>query len=192
MGKEIQDPKGENVIMRYLVVMLASISLAFLAAVGASAADPESAGAATSVKSCTGGTIDLKDDEKRIFDLQNQERADRGLRKLCVHPKLQKIARDHSKDMVERDYFSHKTKGSGRTPEQRAKSAGYDYRYFGENIGYGDTPGGVFNNWMNSSLHRSNILNKRYREVGVGAETGAFKPAGRTTTVYTVDFGTRL
>ena len=170
--------------------MLASVSLAFLAAAGASATDTESA--ATSVRSCTGGIIDLKDDEKRIFDLQNRERVDRGLRKLCVHPKLQKIARNHSKDMVERDYFSHKTKGSGLTPEQRAKKVGYDYRYFGENIGYGDTPGAVFDNWMKSPDHRANILNKRYREVGVGAATGDFKPAGRATTVYTVDFGTRL
>lgn len=178
--------------MRHLAVVLASMVVAFLAAVVVTAGNPQSADAATRVNSCTGGKIELKDDEKRIFDLQNRERADRGLRKLCVHPKLQKIARSHSKDMVERDYFSHNTKGSGRTPEQRAKRAGYDYRYFGENIGYGDTPGGVFDMWMKSDDHRKNILNRRFREVGVGADTGHFKPAGRTTTVYTVDFGKRL
>ena len=178
--------------MRHFAVVLASTLVAFLAAVVASVGDPQSAAAATRVNSCTSGKIELKDDEKRIFDLQNRERDDRGLPKLCVHPKLQKIARNHSKDMVERDYFSHKTKGSGRTPEQRAKRAGYNYRDFGENIGYGATPGAVFDSWMRSSLHRANILNKRFREVGVGAETGHFKPAGGTTTVYTVDFGKRL
>jgi uncharacterized protein YkwD len=178
--------------VRHFAVVLASMLVAFLAAVVALVGNPQSADAATRVNSCTGGKIELKDDEKRIFDLQNQERADRGLPRLCVHPKLQKIARSHSKDMVERDYFSHKTKGSGRTPEQRAKRAGYNYRYFGENIGYDDTPGDMFRAWMNSSLHRENILNRRFREVGVGAETGHFKPAGGTTTVYTVDFGKRL
>lgn len=178
--------------MRHFAVVLASMLVAFVAALAATFVDPQSADASTRVKSCTGGKIELKADEKRVFVLQNRERADRGLRKLCVHPKLQKIARRHSKDMVERDYFSHNTKGSGRTPEQRAKRAGYNYRYFAENIGYGDNPANVFDMWMKSDDHRKNILNGKFREVGVGAKTGHFKPAGRTTTVYTVDFGTRL
>lgn len=192
MGKEIEDQKGSGDFVRHLAVVLASMLVAFLAAVVASVGVPQSADASTRVSSCTGGTIELRDDEKRIFDLQNQERADRGLPRLCVHPKLQKIARSHSKDMVERDYFNHNTKGSGLTPAQRAKRAGYNYRYFGENIGYGDNPGGVFDMWMKSDDHRKNILNEKFREVGVGAKTGQFKPARRTTTVYTVDFGTRL
>jgi uncharacterized protein YkwD len=192
MGREIQDPKGGGDLVRHFAVVLASMLVAFLAAVVATVVDPQSADASTRVKSCTGGKIELKADEKRIFVLQNRKRDSKGLRRLCVHPKLQKIARSHSKDMIERDYFSHNTKGSGRTPEQRAKRAGYNYRYFGENISYGDSPGRVFDMWMKSDGHRKNILNGKFKEVGIGAKTGHFKPAGRTTTVYTVDFGTRL
>jgi uncharacterized protein YkwD len=43
---------------------------------------------------------------------------------------------------------------------------------------------------MDSSAHRANILDRRFREVGIGTATGKYK--GHTCyTTYTVDFGTR-
>ena len=43
---------------------------------------------------------------------------------------------------------------------------------------------------MDSSAHRANILDRRFREVGIGPATGKYK--GQTGyTTYTVDFGTR-
>jgi uncharacterized protein YkwD len=39
-------------------------------------------------------------------------------------------------------------------------------------------------------VHRSNILNKHFREVGIGVLTGTYKQCTQTM-MYTVDFGTR-
>ena len=43
-------------------------------------------------------------------------------------------------------------------------------RAVGENVAYGYSSGAaVMNGWMNSSGHRGNIMNDRYRLLGVGA-----------------------
>jgi uncharacterized protein YkwD len=43
---------------------------------------------------------------------------------------------------------------------------------------------------MNSSGHRANILDRRFREIGIGTATGKYK-GRRGYTMYTVDFGRR-
>jgi uncharacterized protein YkwD len=165
--------------------------LAGAGALGVSAVDPPVAQAAGSyAPKCGGGQILLNSQEFRSFVLHNQKRKDRGLKPFCVHPALQKAARSHSKDMIDRDYFAHETKGTNETACERVRRFGYRYRYCAENIGYHSTPDKMFNAWMQSSGHRSNILSPKYREVGIGAYTGDYR--GFRTTMYTVDFGTRL
>jgi hypothetical protein len=92
-----------------LVVLLAAL----FAMVGllASGTGPALAADGGEAPRCGGGTILLNSKEKATFSLHNKIRRDGGLRPLCVHPKLQKAARSHSRDMIERDYFSHDTKG---------------------------------------------------------------------------------
>lgn len=175
-------------------MVLASVLLAALVAVGVAALQPERADAATSVKSCTGGTVNLKAIEKRMLNLHNRARADRGLKRLCVHPKLQKAARAHSRDMIRRDYFSHNTRGRNESACERIRRFGYKWRACAENIAWGSgargRPAPIFKFWMNSKSHRSNILDKRFREVGVGAHLGKFKGYDNVT-MGTVDFGRR-
>ncbi len=91
--------------MRHAATLLA----AALLAVGASALDPGRVQAAdtVNVRTCTGGKMALKVDEKRMLDLHNQRRRSQELRRLCVHPALQRAARDHSQDMIRDDYFAH-------------------------------------------------------------------------------------
>lgn len=179
--------------MRHTFVTLMAILLAALLTTGTLGTGRVDA--ATSVKSCTGGTVSLSAVEKRMLALHNRERADRGLRRLCVHPKLQKAANAHSRDMIRRDYFSHATKGRNESECERIRRFGYDYSACGENIAWGAGSAGdpepIFRNtWMNSSTHRSNILSDRFREVGIGAHRGNFQ--GRdNTTMWTVDFGSR-
>ena len=177
-----------DTLMRYIAVILASVFLATMAAVGLSAVDSPVAEAAGggAVNKCGGGKIDLSAAEKQTFLLHNKERQQRNLRPFCVHSKLQKIARSHSRDMVSRNYFDHYTKGSRKSPAQRATSAGYDYRYLGENIGQGLGPDAMFKAWMNSDGHRRNIVNGRFREIGIGVA------GNNSRATYTVDFGTRL
>ncbi len=146
------------------------------------------------VRTCGGEAIALHPQEKRMLHLQNQARISRDLRRLCVHPALQRAARAHSKDMVRRDYFSHTTRGTQEDACQRIRRYGYRYSSCGENIAWGSATLGsadnIFKGWMHSSSHRQNILSDRYREVGIGLSTGAFM-GRRNATVWTVDFGSR-
>jgi uncharacterized protein YkwD len=182
--------------LRYATtVVVAATILATAAAVGVSASEPARAEAASdvTVRSCTGGDITLSATEKRSLDLHNGVRKSRGLRALCVHPKLQKAARAYSRDMIDRDYFSHTSK-DGLGPGARLRRAGYDWRLSGENIAWGSGPRGsaerTFKVWMNSPHHRSNILDGGLREVGIGTATGAYERHGRAT-MWTTDFGAR-
>jgi len=180
-----------------LAVLLASIFVATVFATTAFMIGVPTAEAASGgyVGKCGGGKIFLNADERQTFYLHNRQRRNHNLKPFCVHPNLQKVARAHSKDMIQRDYFSHITKGTNRDGCDRVKNSGYRYRYCGENIGrghgpYGE-PGYVMRSWMNSSGHRRNILNGKFREIGVGTYTGTFGNT-RDTTMYTVNFGTRL
>lgn len=186
--------------MRYFIFIVAAMVLAATSAVGVSAIDPPNAEAASGgyVKKCGGGKIFLKAKEKRSFALHNKIRHNHNLKPFCVHPKLQRAARAHSKDMIRRDYFSHDTKGK-YTFDRRLKSFGYTargFRYYtiGENIAYGSgsrgAPRNIMRAWMKSPGHRRNILNGRFREIGIGTYTGKYKTYNGTT-MYTADFGTR-
>ncbi len=179
--------------MKYLAVLFVSVLFAGIAAIGVSVADPPRAEAASRgyAPECGGGRIFLQAAEKRLFELHNRKRAQKGMPRLCVHSALKRAAEAHSKDMIRRDYFSHVTKGTNRGPCERIRRRGYRYRYCAENIGaHYPTPERMFEAWMKSTGHRRNILNARYREVGIGVYTGEYN--GNRTTMYTVDFGTRL
>ena len=198
-------------ISRYVRVALLAAVLAVAAATGAMAAEETEAtrnatrdapsGAAdegsdaqrgtevgaAAVRSCNGGKVSLSSDEKRMLELHNKARADRRLPRLCVHPALQKAARAHSKEMLDRDYFAHGKVG------KRLHSFGYRWSTYGENILYDpgsrDSTESLFRLWMKSSGHRANILGKSFREVGIGASSGNYK--GDRATMWTVDFGAR-
>ncbi len=146
------------------------------------------------VKTCSGGSIYLNDYENRTLSLHNQTRANNGLGALCVNEKLTNAARSHSKEMIDRDYFSHNSY-NGETFSARIKRFGYyPYRAIGENIAWGSgsrgTPDSIFNGWMNSSGHKGNILNSNFKQIGVGTAYGQYKSYSGVT-MYTVDFGTQ-
>ena len=182
-------------IMRYVSVVLLVATMAVVAAVAASAAEATEASSTTfiTVNTCSGETIALSSEEKQVLDLFNRARRHHGRKPLCVHTDLTKAARAHSQEMRDKDYASHNS-FNGDTLEERLEDFGYTCDgcsswYYGENIYWGwgsyGTPDRAFQWWMNSSGHRANILNKRYREVGIGIATGTFK------TYYTADFGVR-
>lgn len=186
--------------MKHLAVVFTAIFLGAAASLGVSVVESTPAQAASGgyVKKCGGGKILLNATERETFYRHNKIRRNHNLKTFCVHPKLQKAARAHSKDMIRRDYFSHNTKGGG-TFSQRLKNFGYTprgYSYYtvGENIAYGSgssgTPRSIMRSWMNSSGHRHNILNGKFHEIGIGTYTGNYK-GYRGVTMYTADFGTR-
>jgi uncharacterized protein YkwD len=186
-------------VMKRTLVALLTAALAAMGTVGAAMLAPQGAEASlVTVATCNGGTIQLNTSEKRVLDLHNKARTARGKKALCVHPTLTRAARSHSQEMLRKDYASHHSH-NGETVKERLKRfgyglSGYSYYAIGENIAWGcgssGTPDRIVKWWMHSSVHRSNILNKRFKEVGVGVSVGSFKKCNQAT-MYTVDFGTR-
>jgi uncharacterized protein YkwD len=130
--------------------------------------------------------------ETQLNTLQNQARASAGLRALKVDSTLRTIARWRSKDMIDRDYFSHTILGTSHNVfYYMTNKYSYCYKTAGENIGTVKWPGAsvdqvttwVFDQFMKSSGHRANILGKAWDAVGVGAYQG---PDG--TYMWTVVF----
>jgi uncharacterized protein YkwD len=180
------------VVFRHAIVVIGAVVLAAVGAV--SVAEPEETEAMSAVKACGGGKIKLNAREERILHLHNRARKSREVRPLCVHPALTRAARAHSSDMIRRDYFSHNTKGKGESACERIRRYGYRWRACAENIAWGagsrGSPAKVFKGWMDGRVHRSHILAKKFREVGIGSATGSYKGTDGVT-MYTVDFGTR-
>lgn len=71
-----------------------------------------------------------------------------------------------AKEIVQK--FSH-TRPNGSSFGTVLKEQGVSFRGSGENIAWGQkSPEQVMNGWMNSEGHRANILNKNYKNIGVG------------------------
>jgi uncharacterized protein YkwD len=123
--------------------------------------------------------------ETAVLRLVNAERAKAGCQALTVDTRLATAARLHSADMVARHYFSHTTP-DGVTFSSRITAAGYKWSLAGENIAAGQPDASaVMRSWMGSPGHRANILNCRFRQIGVGL---ALESPRRP--VWTQDFGT--
>jgi uncharacterized protein YkwD len=130
--------------------------------------------------------------------LLNQERTSRGLRALRVNGKLSAAAQDHTDDMVRRHYFDHISK-SGSQPSDRIRSKGYlsgaRSWMVGENLAWGSgslsSPAKIVDAWMHSPGHRANILTSRYREIGIGVDSGAPVRVSSPAATYTTTFGQR-
>lgn len=126
--------------------------------------------APASIASVTAAPELLADFESEVINLVNIERKknDPTCPNLTLHPTLRQVAYAHSKDMADRGFFSH-TNPDGDGPGDRIDRTNYDYSTWGENIAAGyETPAAVMDGWMNSPGHRSNILNCRFLDIGVG------------------------
>ena len=109
---------------------------------------------------------------EKVLQLVNAEREKAGLKALKMSEQLRSIANLKSKDMAEKNYFSHTSPTYG-TPFQMLQDFGVHYQAAGENIAAGQqTPEQVMESWMNSSGHRANILNANFDTLGVGIYKG--------------------
>ncbi|MBZ0121128.1 MAG: CAP domain-containing protein [Sandaracinaceae bacterium] len=96
---------------------------------------------------------------------------------LTMDPYLRLAARLHSTDMGENGYFAHESL-DGRTPADRCAQAGFRGSSIGENIARGPSSAeAVVQGWMDSPGHCRNIMDPRFRFLGVGlAESPAGEP----------------
>lgn len=119
--------------------------------------------------------------EKMAFDIVNQKRAEAGLKPLAWSDQLEAIARFHSADMAELDYFSHRSP-KGKVVSDRADDAKIgNWRAIGENIafnrGYKDPIAKAVDLWMNSPSHKNNLMSDNWKESAIGvaiAEDGSY------------------
>ena len=112
------------------------------------------------------GSVSLSAFEQEVLDLVNKERAAYGLSALQADSKVQEAAEIRANEILKS--FSH-TRPDGRAFSTALNEAGATYSGAGENIAKGQrTPEEVVNAWMNSAGHRANILNSKYKYLGVG------------------------
>jgi uncharacterized protein YkwD len=121
----------------------------------------------------------------------NRERRAAGVLSLDLNPQLDRAAQSHAVDMLRRSYFDHRGL-DGSTTLDRVLAAGYPARSVGENIAEGQfTVDEVVDGWLASPGHRRNLLDKRFRELGLGLALGAARPGQPNRVIWVQNFGRR-
>ena len=164
----------------------ASLAVLAIAPQGAAASGCANAGADP-------GAISIRKVQAATLCLLNAQRHAHNLKALRENSRLDLASVRHADDMARRNYFAH---GDfvGRIRATNYLSGARSWMV-GENIAWGTgsyaTPAGIVKMWMNSPPHRHNILDSRFREIGLGIARGA--PVGGTSGggTYVTDFGSR-
>lgn len=102
----------------------------------------------------------------------NAIRIENSSPELELDPKLAAAAQAHANDMRARKFYDHKNP-DGKTPVDRVKAAGANYRVIAENIHRGlNDVDKVFEGWMKSEPHKKSLLEKQYSKHGIGYKDG--------------------
>jgi uncharacterized protein YkwD len=112
-----------------------------------------------------------RDLEKEMLDMINKERVIHGLNLLETNEPLTEVAREHSRDMFARSYFSHMSP-EGSSPFDRIRKSSIRFLTAGENLALAQTLPIAHEGLMNSPGHRANILNPSFGRVGIGVLDG--------------------
>lgn len=107
---------------------------------------------------------------------------------LRVDTRLNNAADAYARLMASRDFFSH-TGPNGSDPGGRIDAAGYDWHMYGENLAAGQTSAAeVVQDWLDSEGHCKNLMNKGFREIGLGHAYDAGSTYGH---YWVQEFGAR-
>jgi uncharacterized protein YkwD len=138
--------------------------------------------------------------ERSVLVQINALRAQHHLARLRLNAKLTTAARAHSEQMATEGYFAHES-ADGSTFWKRVQSfyTSSSWRFWsvGENLLWSSPDvdaRGALKLWWDSPEHRKNLLDPRWREIGVSAVHAAQAPGvydGRDVTIVTTDFGVR-
>jgi uncharacterized protein YkwD len=135
---------------------------------------------------------------KATVCLINRERTRRRMRSLRTNKRLSRAAVSHTRDMIRRHYFEHESQ-TGQNVVDRLLSTGYLGKVtswlVGENLAWGigsrSSPRQIVTSWMNSPGHRRNMLNRRFREIGIGVVFSTPARNAPQSATYTTTFGFR-
>ena len=124
-----------------------------------------------------------------VIRLTNEKRAQAGLSPLIENGILSQAAQAKGVDMMNRDYWAHFAP-DGTSPWKFFIDFGYRYRYAGENLARDfSSASSAVDAWMASPTHRENIMNDKYKEIGIAVLDGNL--AGSETTVIIQFFGAK-
>ena len=126
---------------RFLIVLVLVTTLAYGVVAGA-AAPAAAAG-----------------DRSRMLTLINGTRRQHGERRLQLSLSVSRMATAHSRRMAKLHKLFHTANLGGKLK---------NWSVYGENVAYGWGVHQVFKAWMNSAEHRRNILNRKFKHVGIG------------------------
>lgn len=183
---------------------IASMTLVALTLVGATASAAPAAVTAATPADCAGATVIPTNPMMRqaaadaVLCLLNVERTQRGLAPVLTSPLLGKAATLHATDMVRRKYFSHVTP-NGEDLHKRVARTGYlrgaRRPALGETLAWGSdlyaSPAQLVDDLMHSAEHKAIIVDRRYRDIGVGLALGAPMDGMGSGSTLSLNFGRR-
>jgi len=109
--------------------------------------------------------------EDQVWQQINQQRQHHGLPPLRLNRQLSLVARSHSQQMANQNFYGH-VDPQGRNHRGRVEASGMNAYLIGENlmkcIRANDPAGLSVQSWMRSPAHRKNILLSEMQETGVG------------------------
>ncbi len=126
---------------------------------------------------------------KNVIAITNQQRALNGnLPALTENSKLDFSAEKKLQDMFVKQYFEHSSP-SGIGVGDLGSQVGYEYIIIGENLALGNFKDdkSLVDAWMASPGHRANILNDRYKDIGVAVGQGTYN--GKSVWIAVQHFG---
>lgn len=125
-----------------------------------------------------------------LLKVTNQEREQHNAGPLRVSDQLNQAAAAKAAYMFKYNFWAH-VAPDGTTPWYFFTSAGYEYRFAGENLArdFNDSEA-VVTAWMNSPSHRENLLNPNYTDIGFAVANGQLD--GYETTLVVQLFGKPL
>lgn len=104
--------------------------------------------------------------QKKVISIVNQNRKKQGLEALTMDEKLMKAAQDRAKELTKS--FSH-TRPNGTSCFTIFEKYKITPTASGENIAAGQrSAAAVMDSWMNSQGHKENIMNNKFKKIGVG------------------------
>jgi len=126
----------------------------------------------TSVETANIDNVNSDSFAAALLNMINTTRLENGLPALNINQTVNAVAQYRSQDMIERNYFSHQTP-EGKSIGNILQESGIMFASCGENIQYASPPSWAnpelfFNSWMNSDLHRANILSGNFSQIGIG------------------------
>jgi len=113
---------------------------------------------------------------EEIIKFTNYYREENDIAELNTNQLLMEAAEAKLSDMFQKQYFAH-ISPEGDDAGIILKEIGYDYLVVGENLarGYFKDSKDLVDGWMKSPDHRENILNPKFREIGVAQREGKFQ-----------------